>query len=111
MNATITLFHGPAGWAFAILALIGAAGILTAIEDWLSDRFTLRLRRRWDRPGAPVVLDDGRTGYIVSIHVDDAAEGRMYVVLPADESAPEWVPACRVSPAPAVAEPVPAGDS
>ena len=113
---TITLFHGNAGWLVAFLALLGAAGILTAIQDWLSDRLQVtfrppRMHCRWDRPRALVTLDDGRTGCIASIHVDDAAEGRMYVVLPDDESAPEWVPASHVSPLLFEAEPVRAGDS
>ena len=114
---TITLFHGNAGWLVAVLALLGAAGILAAIQDWLSDRLKvtfrpLRIRRRWDHPGAHVDLGAGRTGYVFAVYDDDAVKGRMYIIHSDDEDAdPEWVHASHVLPLPAKAEPVPAGDS
>jgi len=107
MNITVTLFHGFGGWAVTILAAGGLIRLLHGINDWLSDRFTLDLRRLRvhrlaHRPGANVDLGDGRQGVIVYVIRDPDVEEPMAVVQPYDEDdqfeQPEWVPASRLRP-------------
>jgi hypothetical protein len=104
MNMNIAL-HGTALAVVFALALWGAANILVSIEGWLHNRVTRtgwRLRLRWDRPGAPVILPDGRMGAIEDICYSDEA-GNMAIVI-FEDGDPEWVPVAAMDTAPAVAE-------
>jgi hypothetical protein len=105
---TITLFHGSLGLVAAILLVVGAGAILTAIQNWLRDRFTLDLhplwhvipRRfkvhlRWDRRGAYVTFQDGREGVLLEVFGSDDSPYPMAVVQSQEDEAQgpaEWVP-------------------
>lgn len=107
---TITLFHGSLGLVAAILLVVGAGAILSAIQNWLRDRFTLdlhllwhviprrfRIHLRWDRPLAIVRLGDGREGCLLYLLEHDDAPCPIALVQPYDEDdgpatqCPEWM--------------------
>ena len=110
---TITLFHGLLGFAAALLLCFGAVSLADVFWEWLSDRFTvawspLRVHRRWDRPGAMALTDDGREVAILHL-VRDKDAGDMACIQSYDEDEqelwpPEWVSPASLSPPPAHAE-------
>jgi hypothetical protein len=98
MNITL---HGVAYLATAFCALWGAATILNGAQAWVFNRFTRsgwRIHRRWDRPGAPVILLDGREGAIEEVFRDTEAGAIALVIF--DGDGPEWVLTARLSPRP-----------
>jgi hypothetical protein len=107
---TITLFHGTLGFLAVALLAIGAATVLTAIENWLRKRFTLdlhplwhiipgrlKVHLRWDRPGATVRFGDGREGCVFGVFDMDDSPCPIALVQRYDEDndvsqqRPEWM--------------------
>lgn len=92
-----------------LLAILGAATILTGIESWVLERIKIDLhplwhvipRRfkvsvRWDRPGQVFEFDEGRQGVILAVHRADDVDQVLLVQpctadLDEDEGDPEWV--------------------
>lgn len=80
---TVTLFHGTAGWAAALLAAVAIVRAASLAEGWLGDRFEMTglslPRLRWDRKGTRVRTpfgDDGRITYVI----DDDEAGSVAIV-------------------------------
>ena len=104
----IITFHGTLGTVAGVaLICLGAGWLINGTLVWLEDRVTRdgwRFRRRWDRPGAEVLLPDGRAGAIQTVYRGEDA-GLMAVVI-FEDAEPEWAPVASLSPAPAVAQEV-----
>lgn len=101
--------HGTPGVIVFLLALLGAATIVTGIENWLHERIRLdlnplwhviprrfKIRLRWDRPGATVEFGAGRQGHILAVYEADDVD-QVLLVQPwapdgdAYDGGPEWV--------------------
>lgn len=105
---SITL-HGDTGLIVALLAILGAAWMLTGIENWVLERIKIdlnplwhviprrfKVRRRWDRPGAVVEFGNGRHGFILSVCEADDVDQVLLIQpctadLDEDDGDPEWV--------------------
>ncbi len=113
--------HGILAGLAVILLAIGAAAILTGIDNWLRARFTVDTRplwhviprrfsvhRRWDRCGGHVRLADGREGAILGTFDMDDSPGPIALVQPWDENddphnqCPDWVPLGTLTPLPSL---------
>jgi len=108
--------HGILGALAVILLAIGAAAILSGIQNWLCDRFTVDSRplwhviprrfsvhRRWDRPGGYVTLKDGRDGVLLDTFSTDDSPYPIALVQPQEDEAQgpaEWVPLSTLTAAP-----------
>jgi len=107
--------HGDPALIVFLLAILGAATILTSIQNWVSERISLDLhplwhvipRRfkvsvRWDRPHALVGMDDGREAVIVLIHAGESDQDPLIaLVQPQEECVPaEWALLSSLSPLP-----------
>lgn len=105
----ITLHGYPGVLLVTCLALLGIADLTVMTLGWAQDRFTLDLRhlgihRRWDRPGAAVILLDGREGAINAVFRESDVGDIAIVIF--EDAPPEWVPVMSMGPAPAVAREV-----
>ena len=101
--------HGDPAIIVFLLAILGAATILSGIQNWVSERISLdlhplwhviprrfKIRLRWDRPGAAFEFDGGRQGVILgAFHADDVDQVLLIQPRAADlaeaDGPPEWV--------------------
>lgn len=95
-------------WIIFTLACAGAVWFADLISGWILARFAvdlrhLRARRRWDRPGAQVlVLPDGREGAIEEVFRHAAAGDIALVIF--EDAPPEWHPVMSLAPLPRIVQ-------
>jgi len=87
-----------------ILVFLGGCQLVDMVAAWLEDRLARtgwRLHRRWDHPGAEVLLPDGRTACIETVYRGERAGDIAVVIF--EDAAPEWMLVAALSPMPAAA--------
>jgi hypothetical protein len=107
---SITLFHGWAGLAVALLGCFGLLALADEAREWLRGQFVvswspLRVHRRWDRPGVMALVGDGREVTIRWLARDKDAGDMVSVQAYGEDGQelwpPEWVSLTCLSPVPA----------